>query len=178
MESNDKETDESTSKLQDDYIDEQSDKVEKRNKHDGLLEGISDEELDDVSEEENAEKNGQSAKLADALGVDWSQLVELQQKHKSQEDLEDPTKSTVSGTDEKEAQARARKKYWTPIAIFNRIGLPRSFLSDSFYNSFVKQLNENAEGRIKSLKWTGNYNSWLIKSFILYFTRQLILNNH
>ena len=56
MESNSKEeADESASKLHDDYIDEQSDKVEKRNKHDGLLEGISDEELDDVSEEENAD---------------------------------------------------------------------------------------------------------------------------
>ena len=162
MESNDKEeADESPGKLQDNYIDVQSNKIEKRNKHDGLLEGISDEELDDVSEEENAEKNGQSAKLADALGVDWSQLVELQQKHKNQEDLEDPTKSTVPGTDEKEAQARLRKKYWTPIAIFNRIGLPRSFLSDSFYNSFVKQLSENAEGRISLLKWAWNYNSWL-----------------
>ena len=58
MESNDKEkADESPGKLQDNYIDVQSNKIEKRNKHDGLLEGISDEELDDVSEEENAEKN-------------------------------------------------------------------------------------------------------------------------
>lgn len=128
-----------------------SNKLRKRNgKHDGLLEGISDEDLDDVSDEENAEKNGQkgqSAKLADALGVDWSQLVELQQKQKRQGNDGECMQENVNETDEKQLQAEARRKRWTPIAIFNRIGLPRSFLSDTFYNSFIKKLNNTAQGK-------------------------------
>ena len=134
--------------MPEDYTSEISEKLQKRShKHDGLLEGISDEDLDDVSDEDNGEKNGQSAKLADALGVDWSQLVELQQKHKDEESNEDSAKSSEHDANEKEAQAKARRKYWTPIAIFNRIGLPRSLLSDSFYNKFVKDLNDNAQGK-------------------------------
>ena len=134
--------------LEDHYSNDLSEKLQKRsNKHDGLLEGISDEDLDDVSDEENGERNGQSAKLADALGVDWSQLVELQQKHKDEENNENSTNATEHDMNEKDAHVKARRKYWTPIAIFNRIGLPRSFLSDSFYNNFVKELNDNAQGK-------------------------------
>ena len=136
------------SNAQDMDINEITDKIRKRNsKHDGLLEGISDEELDDVSDEENGDKNsqkGQSAKLADALGVDWSQLSELKQKQKNLSNEENET-------DEKQAQAEIRRKRWTPIAIFNRIGIPKSFLSEEFYQSFVKQLNDNAQGRSKKL---------------------------
>jgi hypothetical protein len=117
------------SNAQDMDINEITDKIRKRNsKHDGLLEGISDEELDDVSDEENGDKNsqkGQSAKLADALGVDWSQLSELKQKQKNLSNEENET-------DEKQAQAEIRRKRWTPIAIFNRIGIPKSFLVKSF----------------------------------------------
>merc|ERR1712226_360527 len=128
-------------------INEITDKIRKRNsKHDGLLEGISDEELYDVSDEENGDKNsqkGQSAKLADALGVDWSQLSELKQKQKNLSNEENET-------DEKQVQAEIRRKRWTPIAIFNRIGIPKSFLSEEFYQSFVKQLNDNAQdGKIR-----------------------------
>ena len=136
------------SNAQDMDINEITDKIRKRNsKHDGLLEGISDEELDDVSDEENGDKNsqkGQSAKLADALGVDWSQLSELKQKQKNLSNEENET-------DEKQVQAEIRRKRWTPIAIFNRIGIPKSFLSEEFYQSFVKQLNDNAQGRSKNL---------------------------
>ena len=117
--------------------------------HDGLLEGISDEDLDDVSDEESGERHrqkGNSAKLADALGVDWSQLVELQRKQKTKEN--DGGVQSANEADEKQAQAEARRKRWTPIAIFNRIGLPKSYLSDTFYNSFTKQLNESAQGKL------------------------------
>ena len=150
------------SNAQDMDINEITDKIRKRNsKHDGLLEGISDEELDDVSDEENGDKNsqkGQSAKLADALGVDWSQLSELKQKQKNLSNEENET-------DEKQAQAEIRRKRWTPIAIFNRIGIPKSFLSEEFYQSFVKQLNDNAQGRSKNLH-----------SMTVHFTR--ILNTY
>ena len=71
----------------------------------------------------------------------------MQQKHKDEESNEDSAKSSEHDANEKEAQAKARRKYWTPIAIFNRIGLPRSLLSDSFYNKFVKDLNDNAQGK-------------------------------
>ena len=85
--------------------------------------------------------------MADALGVDWSQLVELQQKQKNQGDEVDHIQENSNETNEKQAQADARRKRWTPIAIFNRIGIPRSFLSDTFYNSFVKKLNDTAQGK-------------------------------
>ena len=133
------------------YVNNLNDKIQKRSgKHDGLLEGISDADLDDVSDEENKErqgKKGQSAKLADALGVDWSQLVELQQKQKIAGADEDLQQEPGNEAKEKLAQSEARKKYWTPIAIFNRIGLPRTYLSDKFYNHFVKKLEENAKGK-------------------------------
>ena len=151
------------SNAQDMDINEITDKIRKRNsKHDGLLEGISDEELDDVSDEENGDKNsqkGQSAKLADALGVDWSQLSELKQKQKNLSNEENET-------DEKQAQAEIRRKRWTPIAIFNRIGIPKSFLSEEFYQSFVKQLNDNAQGRSKNLH-----------SMTVHFTRIIFYKN-
>ena len=80
------------------------------------------------------------------MGVDWSQLVELQRQQKTKEN----DKSVQSGNeaDEKQAQAEARRKRWTPIAIFNRIGLPRSYLSDTFYESFTKKLNDTAQGKL------------------------------
>ena len=125
-----------------------SEKRRRRNsKHDGLLEGISDEDLDDVSDEESGDRKGQSAKLADALGVDWNQLVELKQKQKTLGGEEGHNQESNNEANDKQAQSLARKKRWTPIAIFNRIGLPKSYLSDSFYNSFVQKLNDNAQGK-------------------------------
>ena len=112
-----------------------------------MLEGISDEDLDDVSDEESGDRKGQSAKLADALGVDWNQLVELKQKQKTLGGEEGHNQESNNEANDKQAQSLARKKRWTPIAIFNRIGLPKSYLSDSFYNSFVQKLNDNAQGK-------------------------------
>ena len=94
--------------------------------------------------------------MANALGVDWSQLVELQQKQKNQEDEEEQIQENGNATDEKEAQAEARRKRWTPIAIFNRIGIPRSYLSDTFYNSFVKKLNDTAQGKNTKIQFVGS----------------------
>ena len=142
-----------------------ADKIRKRTgKHDGLLEGISDEDLDDVSDEEGERhgQKGQSAKLADALGVDWSQLVELQRKQKTPGTDEELLQEPGNEADEKQAQAEARRKRWTPIAIFNRIGLPKTYLSDTFYNSFVQKLNETAQGKISEhvlRSWVGYYRS-------------------
>ena len=78
--------------------------------------------------------------------MDWSQLVELQRKQKTKEN--DGSVQSGNEADEKQAQAEARRKRWTPIAIFNRIGLPKSYLSDTFYNSFIKNLNDSAQGKL------------------------------
>ena len=91
-------------------------------KESDLLEGISEEELD-VSDEEREEK----VKIADALRVDWSQLI---------------TPKDVK--QDKTAPGSFRQR-WTPGAIFSRIGLPRSLLQSGLYDKIIRDLNETGD---------------------------------
>ncbi len=83
------------------------------------LEGISDEDLDISDTDEEAK--GKKTKLADALGVDWSQLI--------------------TTTSKPEAESKKASKNWTPAAIFNRIGLPKSYLPNGAYDRIIDEIN-------------------------------------
>lgn len=90
-------------------------------KESDLLEGISEEELD-ISDEEKEEK----VKVADALGVDWSQLIT------PKEVKEDKGPSSF-------------RKQWTPGAIFARIGIPKSFLEPGLYEQVIQKLKDEGD---------------------------------
>ena len=98
-------------------------------KESDLLEGISEEELD-LSDEEKDQK----VKIADALGVDWSQLITPKENKKSQSD-----------------EPGTFRKQWTPAAIFSRIGLPKSLLGSEEYEAVIKEVNEQGHGTIEIL---------------------------
>ena len=98
-------------------------------KESDLLEGISEEELD-VSDEEKDQK----VKIADALGVDWSQLITPKESEKSQSD-----------------EPGTFRKQWTPAAIFSRIGLPKSLLGSEEYEAVIKEVNEQGQGTVEIL---------------------------
>ena len=90
-------------------------------KESDLLEGISEEELD-VSDDEK-----DKVKVADALGVDWSQLI------------------TPKEVKESKVAAGSLRKQWTPGAIFSRIGLPKSLLKPGLYEEIVENLNKQGD---------------------------------
>lgn len=90
-----------------------------------LLEGISDEDLDISDDDESRTK----AKLVDALGVDWSQLM-------TSKEAIPPLKSETGS---------ARKR-WTAAAIFNRIGLPKAYLDQDFLDSLIEKANSQTGG--------------------------------
>ena len=90
-------------------------------KESDLLEGISEEELD-VSDDEK-----DKVKVADALGVDWSQLI------------------TPKEVKESKVAAGSLRKQWTPGAIFSRIGLPKSLLKQGLYEEIVEKLNKQGD---------------------------------
>ena len=89
-------------------------------KESDLLEGISEEELD-VSDDEK-----DKVKVADALGVDWSQLITPKEVKENK----------VAGS---------FRKQWTPGAIFSRIGLPKRLLKPGQYDEIIEKLNEQGD---------------------------------
>ena len=96
-------------------------------KESDLLEGISEEEFE--LSDEDVEKDDK-LKVADALGVDWSQLI---------------TPKDDNTTREKNVQ-RSFRKQWTPEAIFSRIGLPKSLMRPGHYEQVLERLNKNKKG--------------------------------
>lgn len=90
-------------------------------KESDLLEGISEEELD-ISDDEKDDK----VKVADALGVDWSQLI---------------TPMAVK----EDREPGAFRKRWTPGAILSRVGLPMSMLDHSFCQETLRKLEEKGD---------------------------------
>ena len=92
-------------------------------KESDLLEGISEEELD-VSDEEKEDR----VKIADALGVDWSQLI---------------TPKEVK--DDKIGTPGSFRQQWTAGAIFSRIGIPSTLLKPGVYDKIMDNLNANGE---------------------------------
>jgi len=101
-------------------VDEASNHSDSKLEESELLEGISEEELD-VSDDER-----DKVKLADALGVDWSQLI---------------TPKAAKET----KPAGSFRKQWTPGAIFSRIGLPKSLLKPGLYEEIIEKLNKEGD---------------------------------
>ena len=106
------------------------DMSEDKLKESDLLEGISEEELD-VSDEDKDQK----VKIADALGVDWSQLIS-QPKEKKDANVSDPG---------------SFRKQWTPAAIFSRIGLPKNLLRPGQFEKVIQKVNEQGNGKLEIL---------------------------
>lgn len=106
-----------------------NDNMERKRKSDGLLEGISDEDLEAISEEdEEKEAKSTKAKMADALGVDWSQMLAVNNEEKSE---------TV------------KSDKWSPAAMLNKLGLAKTFLSEKAYKKIVQSVNESVEDENK-----------------------------
>ena len=87
------------------------------------LEGISDEDFANSDEEDSTKK----ARFEDALGVDWSQLCNMQKQQKD------------------DVKFKSRRSQWTPVAIFNRLGLSKKYLGDQ-YDAIVKMIEDSAQG--------------------------------
>jgi len=87
---------------------------------------------------EDDEDSREKAKLADALGVDWSQLLNLQKQQKEEQ------LRAKEENDNAAAVAAARRAYWTPIAIFNRIGLSKRLMGDK-YEETIKMIEQTAQ---------------------------------
>merc|ERR1712223_1511867 len=102
-------------------VEEASNDSDSKMKESDLLEGISEEELD-VSDDEK-----DKVKDADALGVDWSQLI------------------TPKEVKESKVAAGSLRKQWTPGAIFSRIGLPKSLLKPGLYDEIIEKLNKEGD---------------------------------
>ena len=98
-------------------------------KESDLLEGISEEELD-VSDEDKDQK----VKIADALGVDWSQLITPKEKREA--NVSDPG---------------SFRKQWTPAAIFSRIGLPKNLLRPGQFEEVIEKVNGQGNGKLEIL---------------------------
>ena len=96
-------------------------------KESDLLEGISEEEFE--LSDEDVEKDDK-LKVADALGVDWSQLI---------------TPKDDNTTREKNVQ-RSFRNQWTPEAIFSKIGLPKSLMRPGHYEQILERLNKDKKG--------------------------------
>ena len=96
-------------------------------KESDLLEGISEEEFE-LSDEDNVEKDDK-LKVADALGVDWSQLIN--------------NKKDDGTTISENVLQKSFRNQWTPEAIFSRIGLPKSLMRPGHYEQVLERLNKN-----------------------------------
>lgn len=106
----------------------ESEEVKSAKKDSDLLEGISDEDLD-VSDEEDAKLT--KAKVADVLGVDWSQMLQ-------------PCSTEVKVRSEKGSLA----DHWSPLSIFKRIGVSKTLLgSEEEYQKFLNNLNQDVSGK-------------------------------
>jgi len=81
---------------------------------------------------EDDEKSKAKEKFADALGVDWSKLIELQKKQKEEQ------------AKNKDAERLARKNYWTPVAIVNRLGLSKNLMGDK-YDDMIRRVEASAK---------------------------------
>ena len=101
-------------------VEDASNDSDSKMKESDLLEGISEEELD-VSDDEK-----DKVKVADALGVDWSQLITPKEVKENK----------VAGS---------FRKQWTPGAIFSRIGLPKRLLKPGQYDEIIEKLNEQGD---------------------------------
>ena len=97
-------------------------------KESDLLEGISEEEFE-LSDEDNVEKDDK-LKVADALGVDWSQLIT-------------PKGDNSSNRAE---NVQSFRNQWTPEAIFSKIGLPKSLMRPGHYEQILERLNKDKKG--------------------------------
>lgn len=111
--------------IQESKKDSEHESDQEMKENEDLLEGISEEELD-VSDDDKEDK----VKVADALGVDWSQLI----TPKATENQES------KANDEKSASSF--RKYWSPSAIISRMGLPTSILKPEFCQEIMADLNE------------------------------------
>ena len=110
-------------------------------KESDLLEGISEEELD-VSDEDKDHK----VKIADALGVDWSQLITP--KEKKDMSISDPG---------------SFRKQWTPAAIFSRIGLPKNLLRPGQFEELIQKVNDQGNGKLEILDPNPGIHCYLMK---------------
>ena len=68
----------------------------------------------------------EKVKVADALGVDWSQLITPKEVKEHKE-------------------AGSFRKQWSPGAIFSRIGLPKTLLKPGLYEDIIKKLNDKGD---------------------------------
>ena len=97
-------------------------------KESDLLEGISEEEFELT--DEDVDKDNAKLKVADALGVDWSQLIT-------------PKGDNSSNRAE---NVQSFRNQWTPEAIFSKIGLPKSLMRPGHYEQILERLNKDKKG--------------------------------
>lgn len=93
----------------------------RREGREGVLADIATEDTNTASANESEETIKSNAKLADALGADWSQLIP---KEKPQ----------------LEETGDARKR-WSFAEIIRRVGLSKKFLGEEAYNKTLEQIN-------------------------------------
>ena len=117
------EKDHGSSSLQKD-LDESNGEQPDVSRDNDLLEGISEEEFELSDDEHKVSK----VKVADALGVDWSQLIT-------------PKEAKPKDVNTK----RSFRDKWTPAAIFSRIGLPKSYMRPGHYEEVLQDINKNLE---------------------------------
>ena len=118
------------------------DTAEEKMKENDLLEGISEEELD-VSDEDKDQK----VKIADALGVDWSQLITTKES-------KDSVQMNNSGS---------FRHQWSPAAIFSRIGLPKNLLRPGQFEEVIEKVNSQGQGRLEILDHNPAIHCFLIE---------------
>eukprot|EP00095_Tigriopus_kingsejongensis_P004530 maker-scaffold532_size145644-snap-gene-0.43 protein:Tk04530 transcript:maker-scaffold532_size145644-snap-gene-0.43-mRNA-1 annotation:"eukaryotic translation initiation factor 3 subunit a" len=85
-----------------------------------LLEGISDEDLDLSDEDESRTK----ARIADALGADWSELIAKPEEKPSA------------------ANTTLRQK-WSMLSIIKSVGLSKDILGEEKYRAYLQKLNQD-----------------------------------
>ena len=94
----------------------------------GLLEGISDEELEE-SDKEDAESKTK-ARIANALGVDWSELLSAPKTEETSE----------------EEKSSSLKDDWSMLAIVKRTGISEALCGGKeHYEKILEELNEGVE---------------------------------
>lgn len=89
-----------------------------------LLEGISDEDLALSDEDEIKTK----AKIADALGADWSELM--------------------SKPEEKAPVSTSLREKWSLLSIVKSVGISKDLLGPEKYAKFLEKVNKDVPGRI------------------------------
>jgi len=95
----------------------------RREGRDGVLSDIETEDTNTASANESEETIKSNAKLADALGADWSQLIPKEKPN--------------------QVETGDAKKRWSVAEIVRRVGLSKKFLGEDGFKRTLDQINSN-----------------------------------